>query len=113
MHELGLMENIVATVQACACENGAEKVLKVILEVGSLSGVVLESLEFCFGICVQGTLLEGAVLEIVRTPARGKCRKCAHEFDLVTCKFSCPRCQQSDWQLLSGRELVIKALEVA
>lgn len=112
MHELGLMENIVATVQSCARENGAEKVLKVILEVGSISGVVPESLEFCFGVCVQGTLLEGAQLEIIRVPARGKCRKCAHEFDLAPHKFSCPRCQQADWELLAGKELIIKALEV-
>lgn len=112
MHELGLMENIVTTVQDCAQENGAERVLKVILEVGSISGVVPESLEFCFGVCVQGTLLEGAQLEIHRIPALGKCRKCAHEFDLAVHSFSCPTCHLADWELLSGKELIIKALEV-
>jgi hydrogenase nickel incorporation protein HypA/HybF len=38
------------------------------LEVGELSGAVPDSLQFCFELATEGTTLQGASLEITRTP---------------------------------------------
>jgi hydrogenase nickel incorporation protein HypA/HybF len=111
MHELGLMQNIVDTVQEYAQKNNLSKVVKVRLEVGKLSGVVPEALEFCFEVCVKQTVLEGAVLEIERVAAMGKCKACEDSFDLVDENFTCPKCGGGDWELISGREFIIKELE--
>jgi hydrogenase nickel incorporation protein HypA/HybF len=100
MHELGLMLDVV------------QKVFKVILEVGKLSGVVPEALEFCFAICTKGTVMAEAKLEFLRPPALGRCKKCEKEFDLVENNFSCPICGMADWDLISGREFIIKEIEV-
>jgi len=112
MHELGLMQNIVDTIQDYVKENNVEKVAKVILEIGGLSGVVPEALEFCFGLCAKGTVIEGAELAIERVAAVGRCVKCGAEFDLVMHDFLCPDCKEGKWDLVSGRELIIKGLEV-
>lgn len=112
MHELGLMQNIVDTIQNHVRSNNVEKVMKVILEVGKVSGVVPESLEFCFEICTKDTALEGAELEIRNVAAVARCKGCGQEFDLVASDFSCPTCEKSEWEMLSGRELIIKGLEV-
>ena len=112
MHELGLMQNIVDTVQDYARKNNVSKVVKVMLEVGQVSGVVPESLEFCFEVCTKQTVLEGALLEIERIDAVGKCKTCGEGFDLLTHSFSCPKCGGTDWEMISGRELIIKGLEV-
>jgi len=112
MHELGLMQNIVDTIQEYAYGNSVKKVLKVILEVGTISGVVPEALEFCFEVCTKETVLEEAQLEIRRLPAMGRCKKCEKTFDLVGNNFSCPVCEGADWEMISGRELIIKGLEV-
>lgn len=112
MHELGLMQNIVDTVQDYARKNNVSKVIKVMLEVGQVSGVVPESLEFCFEVCTKQTVLEGALLEIERIDAVGKCKTCGEGFDLLTHSFSCPKCGGTDWEMISGRELIIKGLEV-
>lgn len=112
MHELGLMQNIVDTVQDYARKNNVTKVVKVMLEVGQVSGVVPESLEFCFEVCTKQTVLEGAALEIERIAAVGKCKTCGEGFDLLTHSFSCPKCGGTDWEMISGRELIIKGMEV-
>lgn len=111
MHEFGLMQHIVNTVQDYSRKNNLRKVIKIRLEVGWLSGVVPESLEFCFDVCVKNTSLEGAALEIERIPATGKCKFCEDTFNLLDNNFSCPKCGGAEWELISGKEFIIKELE--
>ena len=106
------MQNIVETVEDYSRKNNAEKVLTVILEIGKLSGVVPTALEFCFDVCVKGTLLQGAKLEIQQVNSLGLCKLCREEFDLLENEFSCPICKEKNWEILSGKEIIIKGLEV-
>ncbi|HNU71400.1 MAG TPA: hydrogenase maturation nickel metallochaperone HypA [Thermodesulfobacteriota bacterium] len=112
MHELSIMQNIVSTVQEYAQANGIDRVVKIIIEVGSLSGVVPESLEFCFELCIADSTLAGSKLEIQRREAVAHCRYCGEEFPLVENDYCCPKCKEADWSIISGRELIIKGLEV-
>jgi len=112
MHELGLMQSIVDTIHDHVKDNHVQKVVKVILEIGNMSGVVPEALEFCFSLCTKGTVLEEAQLEIERVAALGRCGKCGKIFDLIENEFCCPECKEGGWELVSGRELIIKGLEV-
>lgn len=64
MHELALTREIVAIVCGAADNR---RVHKVTLEIGRLSGVMPEAIEFCFEAVAQGTLAEGARLDIQRT----------------------------------------------
>lgn len=63
MHELALTREIVDIV--CKAAND-RRVHKVTLEIGRLSCVMPEAIEFCFAAVAQGTLAEGARLEIRR-----------------------------------------------
>lgn len=64
MHELALTHEIVGIV----CDAAAgHRVHRVTLEIGKLSCVTPESIEFCFEVVAQGTLAEGAQLDIRRT----------------------------------------------
>jgi hydrogenase nickel incorporation protein HypA/HybF len=61
MHELALTREIVAIV----CQTAARRrIYKVALEIGRLSCVTPEAIEFCFDAVAQGTLAEGARLDI-------------------------------------------------
>jgi hydrogenase nickel incorporation protein HypA/HybF len=62
MHELGITTNIVAIVGEAA--NG-HRVTKVTLAVGAQAGVTTDAIAFCFDVVAKGTVVEGAVLEIV------------------------------------------------
>lgn len=76
MHELGITQNIVAIVAEHA---QGTKVKRVILEIGKLSAVLPDAIQFCFDICSQGTILQGAILEILEIPGLARCRQCGAE----------------------------------
>jgi hydrogenase nickel incorporation protein HypA/HybF len=64
MHELALMEDLVETV----IEGIADAHVHVVrLVVGREAGASPHALRFSFDVCVRGTPLEGAALEILET----------------------------------------------
>lgn len=106
MHELSITRNIVAIVSERA--NGA-KVTQVTLEVGKLSAVIPEAIRFCFDVVAQGTVLEGARLEVIEVPGRGRCRVCGLDVELRRLVERCA-CGSSDLDRLTGEELTIKQM---
>ena len=76
MHELGITRSVVSIVSERA---QGQKVLRVTLEVGRLSGMLPEAIRFCFDVCARGTLLEGAALHIIEPEGRGHCSACGAE----------------------------------
>ncbi len=64
MHELAITESLVD----CVCESVQDaRVVRVVVEIGALSGVFPDAVLGCFELCARETALEGATLEIVRT----------------------------------------------
>lgn len=112
MHELGITQSIVEIAERTARQQQAGKVLSVTVEVGSLSGVVPEALEFCYQACSNGTLLEGSQLLIERVPAQARCRDCRREYPLEDLLACCPDCGSAAGDLLAGEELRIKEMEI-
>jgi hydrogenase nickel incorporation protein HypA/HybF len=108
MHELGITQNIVAIVTEHA--KGA-KVQRVSLEIGKLSAIMPDAIRFCFDICTQGTILEGATLEILEIPGLGRCRQCGAKIDLDKPYGICS-CGSVQLDLITGEELKIKEIEI-
>jgi len=109
MHELSITQSIV---EICQQHAGGKRVLAVTLEIGDLSGVVPEAVEFCFEACTSGTLLEGARLVIGRIAPAGRCRECGTDFSPPTLYDPCPACGGYRIELLAGEELRVRELEV-
>lgn len=109
MHELSIAQGVVDI-----CQQHAEgrRVLAVTIEIGALSGVVPEALEFCFDAATRGTLLEGARLDIDRIAATGYCRRCDRTHPINAYFDPCPVCGASTLEPRSGEELRVKDLEV-
>ena len=109
MHELAIAESVVETVTQ---RLPSAKVTCVFLEVGALSGVVPDSIRFCFDLATEGTGLAGARLEITEPPARCRCRACGAEFQPDSPVVLCP-CGSPDVAVLSGEQLKIVSVQVA
>lgn len=107
MHELGITQNIVSIVAEHA---KGRRVKRVVLEIGTLAGVMTDAIEFCFDVVAQGTVLEGAALEVQAIEARAKCSACEAEFVQETLFSPCP-CGSRRFKRLSGEELNIKEYE--
>lgn len=100
-----------SVVDAIAERMDGETVTQVCLEIGTLSGIVPESVRFCFDVACAGTNLEGARLEVLQLPGEAWCRGCAERFKLDDLIPLCP-CGSADVEIFSGRELKIKSVEV-
>jgi len=109
MHELSLIQGVV---DICEQHADARRVLAVTLEIGALSGVVPEALEFCFDAAARDTLLEGARLIIESIPATGFCSSCGGVSTMETYFDPCPSCGAPVLDLRSGDEMRVKDLEV-
>lgn len=110
MHELSIAQSIV---DAVAERMGDERVTRVLLEVGTLSGVVVDSVSFCFDLVAEGTTVEGALLDVRRTHGHARCRRCDREFDVDDPILLCPGCDSADVEVLAGQELRIVSVEVS
>ncbi|MCU1686748.1 MAG: hypA [Amycolatopsis sp.] len=108
MHELSITQSIV---DAVIEKMDGATVLGVRLEIGKLSGVVPDSVRFCFDVLCTGTTLEGAGLDIDEVPGAGRCRDCAGEFQLEDMIRLCP-CGSANVEVLAGDRLRIKSVEV-
>ncbi|MEV0384042.1 hydrogenase maturation nickel metallochaperone HypA [Nonomuraea sp. NPDC050643] len=109
MHELALAQAVVDTVAERA---GDARVTCVRLEIGKLSGVVVDSIMFCFDLVAEGTPVHGAELEITEPGGRCRCRGCAVEFGCDDPIVLCPGCGGADVAVLSGRQMLITSVEV-
>jgi hydrogenase nickel incorporation protein HypA/HybF len=113
MHELSIAHNVLEIVQQYVPMNQQEDVRTVRMMVGELSGVVADSLAFCFQAITAGTPLERAVLEIEHIPLRARCRQCENLSTIEQTRFQCPACGSTDVEITSGRELQVREIELA
>ena len=113
MHELGIAQNILQIVQQSVPGNLAPDVRLIRLRVGQLSGIVPDSLDFCFGVLVNNTEMRQASLAIDQIPLVSECRDCKRRFQMDDLAFSCPSCRSANLELISGRELEVVEIELA
>jgi hydrogenase nickel incorporation protein HypA/HybF len=107
MHELGITQNLVAIASDHA--QGA-RVRRVSLEIGQITAIMPDAIRFCFDVCAQGTLLEGATLEILERPGMARCRVCGESF-AIAYPFGVCECGSPHLEIIQGKELTIKELE--
>jgi hydrogenase nickel incorporation protein HypA/HybF len=87
-------------------------VKSVVIEIGSLSGVVPEAVEFCFAACARETEVEGARLEIRRLAAQGKCLECNTMQQIEQMYDPCSNCGSFMIEVSSGKEMRVLEIEV-
>jgi hydrogenase nickel incorporation protein HypA/HybF len=109
VHEFSITQSVV---EICEKNAAGRRVSAVVLEIGALSGVMPDAVEFCFEACVQGTLLEGAILTIERIPGAGCCSHCGAEFQVRAYYDPCPACGGYGVAITAGEELRVRELEV-
>ncbi len=113
MHEVGIAQSIVDTVEARASEHGATRVTSVWLRVGEASGIDRESIAFCYELAVgQHPMLSGSRLVIDVAPHRAQCRRCDRVFPVEELAAVCPDCGEWSDQIISGTELQLVDIEI-
>ena len=112
MHELSVTEEILKIALEHARQAHADRVLRVDLVVGELTGFSGESIQFYFDLLSRGTEAEKAALSIKRIPTRARCRACQEEFSPDGMNWACPRCGDLMEEVVSGKEFYVHSIEV-
>ncbi len=111
MHELEMAKSMVRLMEQAAAGAHARRVSRACLRVGELAGLDPGILASAFVNASHGTVAEGCVLEVRRTPALLRCRTCgtSHGGPLLV---PCPVCGDPGAEILDGREAWIESLDV-
>ena len=112
MHELAITQSILDIAEKVAQEHGATRVREVHIKLGEYSGVVPQRVQDYFDVISQGTIAQGAVLDIQRLPVVIHCLDCDQDSQIDRRHVRCPRCGSTHLKLIQGREFYIESLEV-
>jgi hydrogenase nickel incorporation protein HypA/HybF len=112
LHELSLTQNLIEIAEDHARRENATVITSVTIEIGSLSGVMPEAMEFAFEACTKDTLADGATLEIRHIPALGRCQKCGQECAMESLLDGCSACDSYALDILKGQEMALIEMEI-
>lgn len=112
MHEQSIVESLLALALEHAEKAKANKILRIYLVVGELSGVMEEAVDFYFGFLSRNTIAAEASIFYRHIPAQLRCRNCDTIFTPERLNFHCPKCKEQQVEITAGRELYIDSMEV-
>lgn len=112
MHEMAIAQGILDIVVQEASQNGADRITRIKLRIGEMTGIQPDALTFCFEALAAETPARAAELEIEIVPLVAECQSCGQQFGVERYRFFCPACSSADVKTLSGRELQVEHLEV-
>lgn len=110
MHELGVVIEVIKTVENLAERNKLTKIDKIVLQIGELSSMIPRYIEACYPAAAEGTILQDTKLEIEVLPGNAICKTCNKVFNLIENNNKCPHCKSRDWEILCGKEFMIKEI---
>ena len=112
MHEVSLVESVVALVEDERRKQDFSRVRTIRLKVGALGHAEPEALRFCFDAVTSGTIADGARLEIETVPGAGWCSGCRRTVPLEERFAACPLCGNAHVRMTAGDELRLAEMEV-
>ena len=134
MHEFALAQAVVDSALEIAERERLSRITRLVVGIGELQRIRLPSFEFALTqvIPTGEPRLEGVTLALEREPARLRCRVCERKFgldespapaegpdseavhfvpELAHAFLRCPDCGSPDFEIQSGRGVVLQTLE--
>ncbi|BDD89369.1 hydrogenase maturation nickel metallochaperone HypA [Desulfofustis limnaeus] len=114
MHEISLVQNLLEQLRDLAHQNNAQRILRVKMVIGPLSGVVIDSFTFGFDILTkQEQLFDQATLEISIPKVVFRCVRCGHEMETDGQRPSgCLACSEPILMPEGGDDLILQQVEL-
>ena len=113
MHEISLVQGLLAELNQLAQKHNKEKVVSVCMEIGPLSGVVIDSFQFGFDILAkEDPLTREARLIIESSPASYRCFGCGMIIKEEQRPDACPACSETLLTPEGGDDLVLLRVEM-
>ncbi|MBR0139936.1 MAG: hydrogenase maturation nickel metallochaperone HypA [Firmicutes bacterium] len=112
MHELSIVKHIMKSIEEVAEEEGVTRIGSVTLEVGEVSGIVIEQIKDCWLYFREKVpMFTEAELKVIETPAVTWCDGCKRTYETVKYGKICPYCSSPRTWLIEGNDCSIKEIE--
>lgn len=112
MHELAVTQSILNIALENARKADAKKILAINLQIGQMTSLVDDSIQFYWDILSEGTIAIGAQLIIDRIPTQMRCFDCGTNFHPKPDTFECPNCKSIRVQVIQGDEMRVASIDV-
>lgn len=114
MHEFSLAQGLFTQLHQLAETNQAKKIITVRVEIGKLSGIVIDSFSFGFEVLSQESdLTKKAVLEITEIEPQHRCLDCGAILSHIDPAVNmCPECSSSRLIQHGGDDLILTQIEM-
>ena len=112
MHEIGVVRQVVRTVEDFARENGITEIAEIVLDIGELSLIIPKYVEDIYPVATEGSILEKAKLTMNVIPGMAECDDCDEIFNVIEHEGYCPKCGSFEKSILTGTDLTIKEILV-
>lgn len=112
MHEIGVVRQVVHTVEEFAKENNVDKIAEIVLDIGEVSMIIPKYVEDVYPAVIKGTILEDAKLIINVVPGIVECDECDEIYNIVEHEGYCPKCGSFEKTVLSGDSFLIREIHV-
>jgi hydrogenase nickel incorporation protein HypA/HybF len=112
MHEVSLIEEVIALAEQERARQPFIRIKTIRLEVGVLGHAEPEALRFCFDAVAAGTIAEGSGLVIDMVGGEGWCADCRRTSPIAERFAPCPVCGSVQIRMTAGGSLRLTELEV-
>jgi len=112
MHESARAEAVFRTLQKELARHECQRVVKVTLVVGELSGADADHIIEHLQEYAKGTVLEGADYEVVERPVEFACADCGEHYGAESEAPGCPKCGSLRHTIVAGHEFAVESMEI-
>jgi hydrogenase nickel incorporation protein HypA/HybF len=113
MHELSIALSIIDEIEEQVQRHEGAAVDAIYLRIGVLSGVDVQALRFAWELASENTPFASSRLEVERVALLVYCPQCSTTHRPSPQNIACPRCMTPEQEIIEGRELEVRALELA
>ena len=114
MHEYSIVQSLLDVIEDNARKNSSNKVKKIVVKIGVLSGVEPHLLEMAFNTFKEKTICEDAEFIMEIQPIVVKCEECGSisKFEKNQIFFECQSCGGVELDVLDGEDMLLMSLEL-
>jgi hydrogenase nickel incorporation protein HypA/HybF len=115
MHELAVTKSILKPALDHTAQHSGNEIIAIHLAIGEMRNLEEDWIQRYFDYISKGTQAEKAVIKVRKIPVVFLCKDCGQQFTAnikEDRKILCSHCGSFEYDLMTGRELIVEQLEV-
>ena len=113
MHEFAIAQSICDVALEEARRHEAARVVSITCRFGVMRQIVPEFMKTAFELSAEGTLLDGAVLNMKTEGIEAACSDCGATQTLYEIPFECPACGSAAVRCRGGQDIILVSMKIS